>query len=87
MRINTEHIRIADQFVEVPSGTNNNNYANVHLIVEDINFGVSALAEMLQPFFMEKNFWGMPAKNPFSLFTAIIDVVLGALKIMHVDTT
>lgn len=29
-----EHIRIADQFVEVPGGTNNNNYANVKLIVE-----------------------------------------------------
>ncbi|XP_043698446.1 acetyl-CoA carboxylase 1-like isoform X2 [Telopea speciosissima] len=34
MRINAEHIRIADQFVEVPGGTNNNNYANVRLIVE-----------------------------------------------------
>ncbi|MQM19485.1 hypothetical protein Taro_052489 [Colocasia esculenta] len=33
MRINAEHIRIADQFVEVPGGTNNNNYANVQLIV------------------------------------------------------
>lgn len=34
MRINAEHIRMADQFVEVPGGTNNNNYANVQLIVE-----------------------------------------------------
>ncbi|KAJ6398844.1 hypothetical protein OIU77_019579 [Salix suchowensis] len=34
MRINAEHIQIADQFVEVPGGTNNNNYANVQLIVE-----------------------------------------------------
>lgn len=34
MRINAEHIKIADQFVEVPGGTNNNNYANVQLIVE-----------------------------------------------------
>lgn len=34
MRINAEHIRMADQFVEVPDGTNNNNYANVQLIVE-----------------------------------------------------
>ena len=33
-RINAEHMRIADQFVEVPGGTNNNNYANVQLIVE-----------------------------------------------------
>ncbi|KAA8522505.1 hypothetical protein F0562_013134 [Nyssa sinensis] len=34
IRINAEHIRIADKFVEVPGGTNNNNYANVRLIVE-----------------------------------------------------
>lgn len=34
MKINAEHIRIADQFLEVPGGTNNNNYANVQLIVE-----------------------------------------------------
>ncbi|RHN68589.1 putative ligase [Medicago truncatula] len=34
MRINAEHIRIANQFVEVPGGTNNNNYANVQLILE-----------------------------------------------------
>ncbi|KAJ7569509.1 hypothetical protein O6H91_01G081500 [Diphasiastrum complanatum] len=34
MRINAEHIRMADQFVEVPGGTNNNNYANVQLIAE-----------------------------------------------------
>ena len=33
MRINAEHIRIADQFVEVPGGTNDN-YANVQLILE-----------------------------------------------------
>ncbi|CAI7906126.1 unnamed protein product [Closterium sp. NIES-54] len=34
MRANAEHIRMADTFVEVPGGTNNNNYANVQLIVE-----------------------------------------------------
>ena len=34
MRINAELIRIVDQFVEVPGGTNNNNYANVQLITE-----------------------------------------------------
>ncbi|XP_015696967.1 acetyl-CoA carboxylase 1-like [Oryza brachyantha] len=34
LKINAEHIRIADQFVEVPGGTNNNNYVNVQLIVE-----------------------------------------------------
>ena len=34
MRIDAEHIRMADQFVEVPGGANNNNYANVPLIVQ-----------------------------------------------------
>lgn len=34
LRINAEQIQMADQFVEVPGGTNNNNYANVRLIVE-----------------------------------------------------
>lgn len=34
MRIDAEHIRMADQFVEVPGGSNNNNYANVALIVQ-----------------------------------------------------
>ncbi|ODV93626.1 hypothetical protein PACTADRAFT_51402 [Pachysolen tannophilus NRRL Y-2460] len=31
---NSEYIRMADQYVEVPGGTNNNNYANVDLIVD-----------------------------------------------------
>jgi len=31
---NAEYIRLADEFVEVPGGSNNNNYANVRLIVE-----------------------------------------------------
>lgn len=31
---NAEYIRMADQYVEVPGGTNNNNYANVDLIVD-----------------------------------------------------
>ncbi|CCF60308.1 hypothetical protein KAFR_0J02440 [Kazachstania africana CBS 2517] len=31
---NAEYIRMADQYIEVPGGTNNNNYANVDLIVE-----------------------------------------------------
>ena len=34
MRIDAEHIRIADQYVEVRGGSNNNNYANVSLIAE-----------------------------------------------------
>ncbi|EGW34547.1 uncharacterized protein SPAPADRAFT_134536 [Spathaspora passalidarum NRRL Y-27907] len=34
LEANAEYIRMADQMVEVPGGTNNNNYANVDLIVE-----------------------------------------------------
>ncbi|KAJ1675880.1 acetyl-coenzyme-A carboxylase [Spiromyces aspiralis] len=34
LRVNAEYIRMADQCVEVPGGTNNNNYANVELIVD-----------------------------------------------------
>ncbi|XP_062225261.1 acetyl-CoA carboxylase 2 isoform X2 [Phragmites australis] len=55
MRINAEHIRIADQFVEVPGGTNNNNYANVQLIVEIAErVGVSAVWPG----------WGHASENP-----------------------
>ncbi|KAJ9089087.1 acetyl-coenzyme-A carboxylase [Entomophthora muscae] len=34
LKANAEYIRMADQYVEVPGGTNNNNYANVDLIVD-----------------------------------------------------
>jgi acetyl-CoA carboxylase/biotin carboxylase 1 len=34
LRINAEYIRMADRYVEVPGGTNNNNYANVDFIVD-----------------------------------------------------
>ncbi|KAI8890576.1 acetyl-CoA carboxylase [Backusella circina FSU 941] len=34
LKTNAEYIRMADNFVEVPGGTNNNNYANVELIVD-----------------------------------------------------
>eukprot|EP00250_Pteridium_aquilinum_P007836 c17476_g1_i1 orf=321-7031(+) len=55
MRINAEHIRIADQFVEVPGGTNNNNYANVQLITEVAETtGVSAVWPG----------WGHASENP-----------------------
>ena len=33
LNANAEFIRLADTFVEVPSGSNKNNYANVDLIV------------------------------------------------------
>ena len=34
LRINADYIRMADRYVEVPGGTNNNNYANVDFIVD-----------------------------------------------------
>jgi acetyl-CoA carboxylase/biotin carboxylase 1 len=34
MKANCEYIRFADEVVDVPGGTNNNNYANINLICE-----------------------------------------------------
>src|SRR4051812_41730289 len=33
LKANAEYIRMADEFVEVPGGSNVNNYANVNLII------------------------------------------------------
>ncbi|EJD34911.1 hypothetical protein AURDEDRAFT_117527 [Auricularia subglabra TFB-10046 SS5] len=34
LKVNADYIRMADQYIEVPGGTNNNNYANVDFIVD-----------------------------------------------------
>jgi acetyl-CoA carboxylase / biotin carboxylase 1 len=34
LKVNADYIRMADRYVEVPGGTNNNNYANVDFIVD-----------------------------------------------------
>jgi acetyl-CoA carboxylase/biotin carboxylase 1 len=34
IKANAEYIHLADEFVDVPGGSNNNNYANVMLITE-----------------------------------------------------
>ncbi|KAG6916120.1 hypothetical protein DXG01_008351 [Tephrocybe rancida] len=34
LKVNAEYIRMADRYIEVPGGSNNNNYANVDLIVD-----------------------------------------------------
>lgn len=34
LKVNAEYIRMADRYVEVPGGSNNNNYANVELILD-----------------------------------------------------
>lgn len=55
MAANAEYIRMADQCVEVPGGTNNNNYANVELIVE--------IAERMQVHAVWAG-WGHASENP-----------------------
>lgn len=34
LKVNADYIRMADRYIEVPGGSNNNNYANVDLIVD-----------------------------------------------------
>ena len=34
LRANAEYIRMADEVIDVPGGSNNHNYANVKLIVQ-----------------------------------------------------
>ncbi|KAJ3061199.1 acetyl-coenzyme-A carboxylase [Quaeritorhiza haematococci] len=53
--VNAEYIRMADQYVEVPGGTSNNNYANVDLIVDVAErTGVKAVYVG----------WGFASENP-----------------------
>mgnify|MGYP002354865782 CR=1 FL=1 len=55
MRANAEYIRMADQVVDVPGGSNNNNYANVNLICEiAARLKVDAVMPM----------WGHASENP-----------------------
>lgn len=55
MRANAEFIRMADNHVDVPGGTNNHNYANVDLIVDiAIRTKVQAVAAG----------WGHASENP-----------------------
>lgn len=55
LKANAEYIRMADQCVEVPGGSNNNNYANVDLIVDIAErIGVQALWVG----------WGHASENP-----------------------
>lgn len=55
MKANAEYIRMADSYVEVPGGSNNNNYANVELIVD--------LAERLGVHAVWAG-WGHASENP-----------------------
>lgn len=55
MKANAEYIRMADEVVDVPGGSNNNNYANVNLICE--------IAEMLRVDAVMP-LWGHASENP-----------------------
>ena len=55
LRANADYIRMADQYVEVPGGTNNNNYANVELIVD--------IAERMNVHAVWAG-WGHASENP-----------------------
>ena len=55
LQINAEYIRMADQYVEVPGGSNANNYANVELIVD--------IAERLGVHAVWAG-WGHASENP-----------------------
>ncbi|KAJ8902898.1 hypothetical protein NDN08_006218 [Rhodosorus marinus] len=55
LNANAEFIRLADAFVEVPGGTNRNNYANVNLIVD------TALAQNVDAVWPG---WGHASENP-----------------------
>eukprot|EP01025_Chloroclados_australasicus_P043796 TRINITY_DN4697_c0_g2_i1.p1 TRINITY_DN4697_c0_g2~~TRINITY_DN4697_c0_g2_i1.p1 ORF type:complete len:514 (-),score=88.22 TRINITY_DN4697_c0_g2_i1:19-1401(-) len=61
LRANAEHIRLADQFIEVPGGSNINNYSNVKLIVD---LAIRAQVDAVWPG------WGHASENP-SLPTAL----------------
>lgn len=55
MRANAEYIRLADEVVDVPGGSNNNNYANINLICEiATRHRVDAVMPM----------WGHASENP-----------------------
>ncbi|KAF9111924.1 acetyl-coenzyme-A carboxylase, partial [Mortierella sp. AM989] len=55
LKVNAEYIRMADQYVEVPGGSNNNNYANVDLIVD--------IAERMDVHAVWAG-WGHASENP-----------------------
>merc|ERR1719450_1840525 len=55
LKANAEFIRLADTFVEVPSGSNKNNYANVDLIIR------TAVAQKVDAVWPG---WGHASENP-----------------------
>lgn len=72
MRANAEYIRMADEVVDVPGGSNNNNYANINLICEiATRHRVDAVMPM----------WGHASENP-NLPTSLLKL---PHKVSHVN--
>jgi hypothetical protein len=71
LRVNAEYVRMADRYIEVPGGSNNNNYANVDLIV-DVQVGAlfqricSIRCSSQTPLYF---LWNLPAKHAISRFS------------------
>lgn len=65
LRANAEYIRLADEIVDVPGGTNNNNYANVTLICD--------IAERLKVDAVMP-LWGHASENP-NLPTSLLNLM------------
>ena len=55
MKANAEYIRLADEVVDVPGGSNNNNYANINLICE---IAERHMVDAVMPM------WGHASENP-----------------------
>jgi acetyl-CoA carboxylase/biotin carboxylase 1 len=55
MKANAEYIRLADEVVDVPGGSNNNNYANINLICE---IAERHVVDAVMPM------WGHASENP-----------------------
>ena len=55
MKANAEFVRLGDEVVDVPGGTNNNNYANITLICE---IAERLMVDAVMPM------WGHASENP-----------------------
>lgn len=55
LKANAEYIRLADEIVDVPGGSNNNNYANIQLICEIVD---RHMIDAVMPL------WGHASENP-----------------------
>lgn len=66
LKANAEYIKMADQYIEVPGGSNNNNYANVDLIVDlaertGVDVGICGVLICVQAVWAG---WGHASENP-----------------------